>query len=545
MIQLYKYINEIPKPLLDDFVHGKVIPFIGAGFSKNADIPEGISMPEWNELGKAIASEIPNYEYENNALDTLSYYEALFSRPNLIELLMRELKVGKVQPGATYSAFCEVFTDIVCTTNFDFLLEDTYRNLQHPISIIATEDRLPIATEGETKLIKLHGDFNHPDRMVITEHDYDVYIENNPILATYISNLFITKTMLLIGYSLDDYDFRNLWQVINSRLGKMARPAYCIMVGASSEKIARYQRRNIKVINLKGKVNDYKTILKDFFVELKEYILNEKMKSAKSTDEKINEQLLLPSDSNHLCFISCSMSRISQLKTILYPLLQEMGITPIRIDDMLMPNDNWMDIARMTIRKSNMAIVDISDYNPNVMYELGIIQSEKEQNSIITIAEKGSTIPFSIANYRILFYTFDWINEQEESYVFQTNFKELCSNAITNNDISNNPFQEAYRLFRKNEFSACIISACSELEILFQKHHDGTITRTSLPVMLKNLVAKGIFSNSTYKEIMEHWTLRNKIIHSGYKASKEEANKILEFVIAFNQMDIATVDSNL
>lgn len=545
MIQLYKYINEIPKPLLDDFVHGKVIPFIGAGFSKNADIPEGISMPEWNELGKAIASEIPNYEYENNALDTLSYYEALFSRPNLIELLMRELKVGKVQPGATYSAFCEVFTDIVCTTNFDFLLEDTYRNLQHPISIIATEDRLPIATEGETKLIKLHGDFNHPDRMVITEHDYDVYIENNPILATYISNLFITKTMLLIGYSLDDYDFRNLWQVINSRLGKMARPAYCIMVGASSEKIARYQRRNIKVINLKGKVNDYKTILKDFFVELKEYILNEKMKSAKSTDEKINEQLLLPSDSNHLCFISCSMSRISQLKTILYPLLQEMGITPIRIDDMLMPNDNWMDIARMTIRKSNMAIVDISDYNPNVMYELGIIQSEKEQNSIITIAEKGSTIPFSIANYRILFYTFDWINEQEESYVFQINFKELCSNAITNNDISNNPFQEAYRLFRKNEFSACIISACSELEILFQKHHDGTITRTSLPVMLKNLVAKGIFSNSTYKEIMEHWTLRNKIIHSGYKASKEEANKILEFVIAFNQMDIATVDSNL
>ncbi len=545
MTQLYKYVNEIPKPLLDDFVHGKVIPFVGAGFSKNADIPEGVSMPEWNELGKAIASEIPNYEYENNALDTLSYYEALFSRPNLIELLMRELKVGKVQPGATYSAFCEVFTDIVCTTNFDFLLEDTYRNLQHPISIIATEDRLPIATEGETKLIKLHGDFNHPDRMVITEHDYDVYIDNNPILATYISNLFITKTMLLIGYSLDDYDFRNLWQVINSRLGKMARPAYCIMVGASSEKIARYQRRNIKVINLKGKVNDYKTILKDFFIELKEYILNEKMKSAKSTDEKINEQLLLPSDSNHLCFISCSMSRISQLKTILYPLLQEMGITPIRIDDMLMPDDNWMDIARMTIRKSNMAIVDISDYNPNVMYELGIIQSEKEQTSIITIAEKGSTIPFSIANYRILFYTFDWINEQEQSYVFQKNFKELCSNAITNNDISNNPFQEAYRLFRKNEFSACIISACSELEILFQKHYDGTITRTSLPVMLKNLVAKGIFSNSTYKEIMEHWTLRNKIIHSGYKASKEEANKILEFVAALNQMDIAAVDSNL
>lgn len=86
-----------------------------------------------------------------------------------------------------------MFTNIVCTTNFDFLLEDSFRSLQRPISVIATEDRFSIASEGETRLIKLHGDFNHPDRMVVTEHDYDLFIEKNPILATYISNLFIKK----------------------------------------------------------------------------------------------------------------------------------------------------------------------------------------------------------------------------------------------------------------------------------------------------------------------------------------------------------------
>ena len=58
--------------------------------------------------------------------------------------------------------------------------------------------------------------------------------------------------MILIGYSLDDYDFRSIWQIINSRLGGMAQPAYCITVGASSEKIAKYKRRNIRVINLEG-----------------------------------------------------------------------------------------------------------------------------------------------------------------------------------------------------------------------------------------------------------------------------------------------------
>lgn len=68
----YTYLQSIPKPLLNDFVTGRVIPFIGAGFSKNADIPMGLTMPDWNELGKLAADEIPGYDYDNNAIDALS-----------------------------------------------------------------------------------------------------------------------------------------------------------------------------------------------------------------------------------------------------------------------------------------------------------------------------------------------------------------------------------------------------------------------------------------------------------------------------------------
>ena len=119
----YKYITSIPKPLLNDFVNNRVIPFIGAGFSKNADIPMGLSMPDWNELGKLAADEIPGYDYDNNAIDALSYYEDLYSRAKLVELLMKELHFGKIRPGATYEAFCDLFTGTICTTNFDSLIE--------------------------------------------------------------------------------------------------------------------------------------------------------------------------------------------------------------------------------------------------------------------------------------------------------------------------------------------------------------------------------------------------------------------------------------
>ena len=120
----YKYLHSVPQALLDEFVQGNVVPVVGAGFSKNADIPVGITMPDWPELANAAARDIPDYEFQNDPLDTLSYYESLYSRSDLIKLLMKELHIGVIKPNDTYFAFCNVFGDIVCTTNFDFLLEN-------------------------------------------------------------------------------------------------------------------------------------------------------------------------------------------------------------------------------------------------------------------------------------------------------------------------------------------------------------------------------------------------------------------------------------
>ena len=280
----YKYIDLLPKPFLNDLLNNRVIPIVGAGFSKNADIPEGLSMPDWHELGQRVAEEIPEYMSDDNPIDALSYYEELYSRPKLVEFLIRELNYGNVQPGETYRAFCDLFKGIICTTNFDTLLEDTMVQAHLPVSVIATEDRLTVGGNNECKIIKLHGDFNHPEKMVITEKDYDVYIEKNPVMATYIANLFISNTMLLIGYSLDDNDYRGIWQVLHSRLGRMAQPAYCIAIGASEEKKARFQRRNIRIIDLKRGLKgsntkaNYKQVLFEFFTELKEYWYEQQVK---------------------------------------------------------------------------------------------------------------------------------------------------------------------------------------------------------------------------------------------------------------------------
>lgn len=531
----YKYLSSIPKPLLNDFVKNRVIPFVGAGFSKNADIPAGLSMPNWNEIGKLVAAEITGYDYDNNAIDALSYYEDLYSRTKLVEFLMKELHFGKIQPGATYKAFCELFTGTICTTNFDSLLEDEMILLHRPVSVIVTKDRLTIGNEDESKIIKLHGDFNHPDKMVITENDYDMYIERNPIFATYIANLFITNTMLLIGYSFDDNDFRGIWQIINSRLGKMTQPAYCVMVNAPQEKIARYHRRNIRVINLDGETKNYKNILHDFFVELKDYVDKERDKTAESTNEKINEQMIIPAEDNKLCFISCSMSRISQLSAMLNPILNNFGITPVRIDDMLMPGDNWIDISSTAIRKSKAAIIDISDATPNVMLELGLLKSVKSEKNILMICEKDKSLPTSDLNDQlVLYYTFD-VPDKKVEYHFKKVLSEwICEVYGTEREMHSNSeqsiFADARRLLEKGEYSACIVSAYSELEYQLSLHYSERYPKKDV---FSNFRINDYLKSDIYIDIpfsKEYVSLRNKIVHQRYVATEKEALEFMDFV---------------
>lgn len=262
-----KYLKYIPKTLQEDFIDNRVIPFIGAGFSKNGILLDKSSIPDWEGLGKRVATYISNYSYIN-AVDALSLFESEFSRTKLIELLARELKINQLKPGNAHRALCDLYFGTICTTNFDFLIEQTLNEKNIPFSTIVSEERLPISTHEKTKLVKLHGDFNHPERMVITEYDYDTFINSNKILSTYISNLFITKTLLLIGYSFDDSDIRTLWQIIGSRLGKLSTPAYVVLVEASPIEIARFERRNIKVINIRGNKSNYPDILTTFFNEI-------------------------------------------------------------------------------------------------------------------------------------------------------------------------------------------------------------------------------------------------------------------------------------
>lgn len=517
-----KYLDSIPKTLLDDFAESRVVPMVGAGFSKNAILPRGYSMPDWNQLGKMISEYIPNYEF-TNAIDALSLFEAQFSRAKLVELISDAVHLHDVEPGETHRSFCDLFFDTICTTNFDFLLEHTLQEGHRPHSVIVSEDRLSINTREKTKVIKLHGDFNHPERMVITEGDFDVYLEKNKILATYVANIFITKTLLLVGYSFEDVDTRSIWRIIHDRLGALARPAYVVLIDATPIEITRFERRNIKVINLPGQRSAYPQILNQLFIEIKQYIEQNNSKKITLLNEKAQRELKLPQENKRLCFVSTPYSRLSYIKDLVFPVLEKHGITPITSDEAIMPGESWMVKSEALINEASMVIVDVSGNNDAMKWELVSVRNMRKQ--LILIAEKGQQYHGFGSLTDQLYITYDPYGDNQA-------FIDCLDNTLDR--IENLSVQqielEPTRLLKKKEYNAAVISAFRLLEMKLREHEFLIPMSTNRPMSLSQMLKQ--LYHETHADLVEkmlsYIRVRNEIVHGiSMNIEKKKATEIV------------------
>src|SRR5258708_35104101 len=75
---------------------------------------------------------------------------------------------------------------------------------------------------------------------------------------------------VIIGYSLEDPDFRAVLAWIRARLGVVPPDLYVLEVEADSAKVDRYTRRGVRVVNLKSDGQGW-GILEDLFQALADY----------------------------------------------------------------------------------------------------------------------------------------------------------------------------------------------------------------------------------------------------------------------------------
>lgn len=270
--ELPSTLHYVPQPLLNDLVRGRWLPVVGAGLSMNANVSGAGSMPNWRILGDRIGSYLPReYAADSTPLETLSAYQYAFGRTKLIEAVQQELHLIDAHPGPMHDAFCNLPFEVVVTTNVEQLLEQQYRIRYGSVLSVMEEEQLRIPNPYPSpKLVKLHGDLHHPSSLILTEADYDSFLNQHPLFATWLANQLISKTGVLIGYSLDDPDFRAILAQIHARLGSVPPDLYVLDVDADPVRVNRYQRRGVRVVNISSGGRGW-SILEDLFKELADY----------------------------------------------------------------------------------------------------------------------------------------------------------------------------------------------------------------------------------------------------------------------------------
>lgn len=85
---------------------------------------------------------------------------------------------------------------------------------------------------------------------------------------------------------------------------------------------------------------------------------------------------------------------------------------------------------------ADIVVADLTDHNPNVLWELGVRQSYK--HCTITIAEVGTKIPFHFSHKGILFYNGDHLNNED----FEDQFKKSLKDSIKHPEVPDSPVIE-------------------------------------------------------------------------------------------------------
>ncbi|MGO6985436.1 SIR2 family NAD-dependent protein deacylase [Rhizobium leguminosarum] len=530
-----KYLQYFPKPLLDDLVNGRWLPVVGAGMSLNARLPTGKSMPLWGDLGRAFEGDLTDFS-ATGPVDALSAYEHEYGRARLIDRLSEILHLRDAQPGDAHRAFCSIKFDLVCTTNFDFLLEKQYDLVPRFVNPIVDEEQLSLnGIRDGTILLKLHGDLRHPSRLVVTEADYDGFLAKYPLIATYLANLLITKTAVLIGYSLDDPDFRQVWQVVTQRLGKTRRQAYAIAVGAQPADAARFARRGVTLINLPKGTKKYGEILSATFDELAAYWRENVLEVSTVTEEAPLRELKLPkSASSRLVFFAVPLHRLPIYRTRVFPAITALGLVPVTADDVISPGDSVSAKIDALMDRAVSVVVEIGSTwtSAELRLALGRAQEGSSGNDRpLQVVVIGESVPTSLATTldRHLVARLETVTESDEGL---QRLVEILSYVVhTQQEFGD----ESQRLLAAGENRAAVISAPSLLENTLRKQlgkADWSDVRR--PMSLQQLIDAVVPDRrGTNPGRINDWIrIRNKAVHENAPVTRSQARQIVDGVIS-------------
>lgn len=325
---------KILKDIKSSYSEARLIPFIGAGFSKNIQ-----GYPDWDgfirKLSKKLAPKQPNYIKKimgDNRLQSVEYFmmRKIISEGRQAEtdwysfgkaLVKNELDLlfsKKKFNGKTWQAQIALVNlkkiSLFYTTNWDDTLEKTCDEILGNDQFISYYtvsqleklkeqyyENLELSEDSRKKLIiKLHGDYKDSASIISSEYDYYHRMNTFDALDTVFQSDLLQNDFLFLGFSFSDVNINYLLYQINSmrRLISPNKKVYLLSILEPDPSFYELyeKRKNVIVyflfesseeyINYSGKSKKEKTeILKDKTVKFLNQISDGELKTVDQLKE--------------------------------------------------------------------------------------------------------------------------------------------------------------------------------------------------------------------------------------------------------------------
>jgi hypothetical protein len=255
----------------------RAILFVGAGVSMV------VGLPSWQELIDHMMEELglDGDAEQGRALGhpiLAEYYRLRHGTIGPLRSWMdREWSVSeeRVRDSRIHQLIVEMDFPLIYTTNYDRNLEVAYEVAEKPFAKIANARDLTFVRLEDTQIVKFHGDFDDDDSLVLTESDYFSRLDFDSPLDIKFQADAMSRTLLFIGYSMQDLNIRlllhRIWETWSqSAYGRNRPPSYVFLPRAGPAQEAVLNRWGITVLT--SGIEDPEAALTEFLERLAAHV---------------------------------------------------------------------------------------------------------------------------------------------------------------------------------------------------------------------------------------------------------------------------------